>query len=60
MPSLLDKINTLISANLHAIVDRATGLPVGTGRFQQRMDVELVNAGPVTIMLDSRDKFPRE
>jgi len=39
---------------------RRTGLPVGTGRFQQHMDVELVNAGPVTIMLDSRDKFPRE
>jgi D-tyrosyl-tRNA(Tyr) deacylase len=26
---------------------------VGTGRFQAMMDVELVNNGPVTIMLDS-------
>jgi len=26
---------------------------VGTGRFQAMMDVELVNDGPVTIMLDS-------
>jgi len=27
---------------------------VGTGQFQAMMDVELVNAGPVTIILDSR------
>lgn len=26
---------------------------VGTGRFQAMMDVELVNSGPVTIVLDS-------
>jgi D-tyrosyl-tRNA(Tyr) deacylase len=26
---------------------------VGTGRFQAMMDVELVNNGPVTIILDS-------
>jgi D-aminoacyl-tRNA deacylase len=26
---------------------------VGTGRFQAMMDVELVNSGPVTIILDS-------
>jgi D-tyrosyl-tRNA(Tyr) deacylase len=38
---------------------RRTGLPVGTGRFQQHMDVEIHNSGPVTIMLDSRDKYPR-
>lgn len=28
---------------------------VATGRFQAMMDVELVNAGPVTIVIDSRD-----
>ena len=39
---------------------RQSGLPVGTGRFQQHMDVEIHNAGPVTVMIDSRDKFPRE
>jgi len=33
---------------------RATGLPVETGRFRATMEVELVNAGPVTILLDSR------
>ena len=35
----------------------ATGLKVETGRFQQYMQVEIHNDGPVTIMLDSRDKF---
>jgi len=36
---------------------RATGLKVETGRFQAHMQVEIHNDGPVTIMLDSRDKF---
>ncbi len=30
---------------------------VGTGRFQAMMDVELVNDGPVTILLDSDRAF---
>ncbi len=30
---------------------RAEGLPVSTGRFGARMQVELVNDGPVTILL---------
>ncbi len=30
---------------------------VATGRFQAMMDVELVNDGPVTILLDSDRKF---
>ena len=34
-----------------------SGLKVATGRFQQYMQVEIHNDGPVTIMLDSRDKF---
>ena len=36
---------------------RATGLRVETGRFQQYMQVEIHNDGPVTILLDSREKF---
>jgi D-aminoacyl-tRNA deacylase len=32
---------------------RAAGLPCETGRFQARMQVELMNDGPVTILLDS-------
>ena len=40
---------------------RATGLGVATGRFQQHMQVEIHNDGPVTIMLDSEDrKLPRK
>ncbi len=37
---------------------RQSGLEVATGRFQQHMQLEIHNDGPVTIMLDSRDKFP--
>jgi D-aminoacyl-tRNA deacylase len=33
---------------------RATGLPVATGRFGAMMDVDLVNDGPVTFVLDVR------
>ena len=36
---------------------RATGLKVETGRFRQYMQVEIHNDGPVTIMVDSREKF---
>lgn len=36
---------------------RATGLKVETGRFQAYMHVEIHNDGPVTILLDSREKF---
>lgn len=32
----------------------ALGVPVATGRFRTVMEVELVNDGPVTILLDSR------
>ncbi len=35
----------------------AAGLKVETGRFQQYMQVEIHNDGPVTILLDSREKF---
>jgi D-tyrosyl-tRNA(Tyr) deacylase len=36
---------------------RATGLRCETGRFQEMMKVELVNEGPVTILLDSAKAF---
>ena len=39
---------------------RLTGLKVETGRFQAHMMVEIHNDGPVTILLDSRDKFSLE
>ena len=33
---------------------RATHVPVATGEFQAMMQVELVNDGPVTLLIDSR------
>ena len=36
---------------------RAAGLRCETGRFQEIMQVELVNEGPVTILLDSAKTF---
>jgi len=36
---------------------RAAGLRCETGRFQEMMKVELVNEGPVTILLDSGKAF---
>lgn len=34
---------------------QATGIAVATGRFRQHMEVELVNDGPVTLILDSHE-----
>jgi D-tyrosyl-tRNA(Tyr) deacylase len=36
---------------------RGLGVPVVTGRFRAMMDVALVNAGPVTILLDTEKQF---
>lgn len=36
---------------------RALGAPVATGRFQAMMEVNLINDGPVTILLDSEKNF---
>ncbi|MGH9545148.1 MAG: D-aminoacyl-tRNA deacylase, partial [Terriglobales bacterium] len=36
---------------------RAAGLRCETGKFQETMSVELVNQGPVTILLDSSKAF---
>lgn len=36
---------------------RTSGLRVETGRFQQHMVVEIHNDGPVTVLLDSKDKY---
>lgn len=41
---------------LKALLEQA-GLAVETGRFRTHMAVELVNDGPVTILLDSRKGF---
>ena len=36
---------------------RDLGVPVVCGQFQTTMDVALVNAGPVTILLDTEKQF---
>lgn len=36
---------------------RELGVTVVTGRFGAMMDLELVNAGPVTILLDTERRF---
>ena len=36
---------------------RSSGLVVATGEFQAMMQVELVNDGPVTVLVDSRRQF---
>jgi D-tyrosyl-tRNA(Tyr) deacylase len=36
---------------------RAANVPVATGEFQAMMHVELVNDGPVTILIDSHKQF---
>ena len=51
-PELAEKLyNTFIGAA------GSRGIPVATGRFRAMMDVELVNDGPVTLLLDSRKRF---
>lgn len=42
----------------HLVLEaRALGVSVVTGRFRARMEVSLVNAGPVTILLDTERRF---
>lgn len=36
---------------------RTSGLRVETGRFQEKMRVQLVNDGPVTLLMDSKKSF---
>lgn len=39
-----------------AKLKEVSGLPVGTGEFGADMKVELLNDGPVTILMDTKDK----
>ena len=50
-----DRAKQLYEALLERL--RLHGLPVQAGEFQAMMDVELVNDGPVTVLLDSRRVF---
>ena len=50
-PAEAERLYELLVAEL-----RNQGLTVETGRFGAMMDVELVNDGPVTIIIDSEDR----
>jgi len=50
-----DRARELYEAVLERL--RLRGLPVQAGEFQAMMDVELVNDGPVTVLLDSGRAF---
>jgi D-tyrosyl-tRNA(Tyr) deacylase len=49
----------LARALYEALVEelRRYSLPVATGKFQENMQVHLINDGPVTLLLDSRKSF---
>lgn len=48
-----EKAKTLFEDVINRFID--TGLKVQTGKFQHHMDVSLVNDGPVTIFIDSKN-----
>lgn len=51
-PALAEKVyNDFVTAV------RSTGTTVATGQFQANMDVQLINDGPVTLLLDSDKTF---
>ena len=50
-----DRAKALFERTLEAT--RSRGLKVETGVFQAEMNVELINNGPVTLLLDSEKKF---
>ena len=59
-PSFIDAAPPERANHLYEVFvsEAAKHIPkVQTGRFQAMMDVELVNDGPVTILLDSEKKF---
>jgi D-tyrosyl-tRNA(Tyr) deacylase len=50
-----DRANALYEAVVAAV--RQAGVPVATGVFRTHMAVELVNDGPVTLLIDSTKAF---
>src|SRR5205823_13042358 len=56
-PSFIEAAPPAVAVPLYAaFIDavRARGVPVATGRFGAMMQVELVNDGPVTLIVDSK------
>lgn len=56
-PSFIDAEDPAVAKNLYEeliLKLRGQGIPVETGEFQAKMEVHLINDGPVTLLLDSR------
>jgi len=56
-PSFTEAEEPTAAKNLYnRLIDklRNQGIPVQTGEFQAKMDVHLINDGPVTLLLDSK------
>lgn len=56
-PSFTDAAGPELAESLYQVFVNAVagqGIPVATGQFRAYMQVELVNDGPVTLILDSR------
>jgi D-tyrosyl-tRNA(Tyr) deacylase len=58
-PSFIHAAEPPVAHSLYEKVAAAVRahVPVAVGRFQEQMQVALVNDGPVTILLDSRKLF---
>jgi D-tyrosyl-tRNA(Tyr) deacylase len=58
-PSFVQAAEPEIAENLYRQVADGVRkhLPVETGRFQAMMQVQLINDGPVTLLIDSRKEF---
>ena len=59
-PSYSEAAPPELAEELYEIFIRETAklnIPVSSGKFQAMMDVELVNQGPVTLLLDSTKSF---
>ena len=59
-PSFIKAARPEIAESLYRIFVaevEGRGVKAATGRFQTHMEVELVNDGPVTLLIDSRKEF---
>jgi D-tyrosyl-tRNA(Tyr) deacylase len=59
-PSFINAAKEPVSRDLYELTGRlveAAGIPVSYGIFGAQMEVELVNSGPVTILIDTKRAF---
>ena len=59
-PSFVAAAKGPLARNLYELAGRkleATGLPVAYGEFGANMELELINSGPVTILVDTKRSF---